>query len=472
MSDPFSSAPKSSAVLPRAEPFPVSTRFEPAFEKTPDRTVERIPERKPELVVERVVERVPEPAPERVLELVQDRPADRAPERVTDRVAERAPEPMPERVPERVVERVVERLVERAPERVAEKAPAKAAPVPQDFLYDTEHPVLPIPFTVQFGDHKLVGAGLSVAAAYVSISGPLDPGWKGQKQLVRLMFDFQGFTIVLSAEVVVAGSRQPGEMTLQFMEPTGPHLPQLRYIINTYIAGDFVSLGGMLGYTGPMMPKAPKASESTPLKFRIRGAVAGLLSLALIAGCGAVLWSKLTQSYELRPVFIERAGQDMKATTAGQISFLNPAAKRGEVVFSINSNDGDVLSFQLPCDCEVSVIEGVFEGATVLPIDPILSLFDSTFGVRVQTQMSIEGLGKAMNGDQAYLDINDGRSIPVRVVMTSATTAASLRGEPFVPVDLAPIGVTLTQDDIGKAAKLRISSSWFDGSSSNNTEQP
>ncbi len=39
----------------------------------------------------------------------------------------------------------------------------------------------------------------------------------------------------------------------------------------------------------------------------------------------------------------------MKATTAGQISFLNPNAKKGEVAFSINANTGDVLNFQLPC---------------------------------------------------------------------------------------------------------------------------
>jgi mannuronan synthase len=151
----------------------------------------------------------------------------------------------------------------------------------------------------------------------------------------------------------------------------------------------------------------------------------------------------------------------MRATTAGQIAYLNPAAKKGEVVFTINANTGDVLNFQLPCDCEVAVTDGIFEGATVLPFDVILSIFDATLGVRVQTQISIEGLAKVMNGAGATLDVNDGQSIPVRVETTSATTAAALRGDPAVPVRLVPAAGALTPQDIGKAARLRLSSSWF-----------
>lgn len=348
------------------------------------------------------------------------------------------------------------------PEPAASAEQAKA--VPQDFVYETEHPVLPIPFKVQLGEHRLDGVQLSVTAAYVAIEGKLDPAWKGYKQVVAMQFDFQGFSINLFPEIVVAGSREDGEMTLQFMDPAGAHLPQLRYIINSYIAGDVVSLGGMMAYTGPTQIKAPSNIDNTATRFRVRSIGVAVLSLALMAGMGSVLYSRLTQSYESRPVFIERTGNEMKATTAGQVSYLNPAAKSGEVVFSINSNSGDVLNFQLPCDCEVSVTEGIFEGATVLPIDPILSFFESSVDVRVQTQMSVEGLAKAMNGETAYLDLSDGRTIPVRVVLTSATNAAAMRGEPFVPVSLVADEGVLGQDDIGKSARLRLSKSIFDGS--------
>ena len=341
--------------------------------------------------------------------------------------------------------------------------PAAPLPLPADFAYDSEHPVLPVPFTATMGEARLDGTGLSVAAAYVAIDGALDPRWINHRAPARLQFAFDGFAVMLDAEVMVAGSRRPGEMTLQFIDPLGAHLPQLRHILNSHIAGDLVSLGGFLSYTGPTKPKAARAAETTSaFGRRLRSLGVAALSLALIAAAIGLMVSRATQVYEPRPVFIEREGRDMRATTAGQIAYLNPAAKKGEVVFTINANTGDVLNFQLPCDCEVSVTEGIFEGATVLPFDVILSIFEATLGVRVQTQISIEGLAKVMNGDQATLDINDGRKLAVRVETTSATTAAALRGDVAVPVRIvAEEAGALTPADIGKAARLRLSSSWF-----------
>jgi alginate biosynthesis protein Alg44 len=352
-----------------------------------------------------------------------------------------------------------------APPPAAPAAAPAAAPraLPADFAYETEHPVLPVPFTATMGEARLVGTGLSVAAAYVAIDGPLDDRWTSHRAPVRLQFAFDGFSVTLEAEVMIAGSRRPGEMTLQFLDPLGAHLPQLRHILNSHIAGDLVSLGGFLSYTGPTKPKAARAAETTSaFGRRLRSLGMAALSLALIAAALGLMISRATQTYEPRPVFIEREGRDMRATTAGQIAYLNPRAKSGEVVFTINANTGDVLNFQLPCDCEVAVTEGIFEGATVLPFDVILSIFDATLGVRVQTQISIEGLAKVMNGDRAYLDVSDGRSLPVRVETTSATTAAALRGDLAVPVRIvAEEAGALTPSDIGKSARLRLSSSWF-----------
>lgn len=368
----------------------------------------------------------------------------------------------------------IRQAIEKRAEQAASAAAARQTPkhdIPQDFVYETEHPVLPIPFTVTIGDTKLDGTGISIAAAYVAIKGKLDPAWKDYREVVTLQFDFDGFSVTLFPEIVVPGARRDGEMTLQFMDPAGAHLPQLRYIINSYLAGDFVTMNGLLSYTGPVKPKAAKGGETVSSRLRIRSAAVAFLSLCLIFATVNFLFTRATQTIEPRPVFIERTGQDMRATTAGQVSYLNPDAAVGEVVFSINSNAGDVLNFQLPCDCEVSVTEGIFEGATVLPIDVILSLFDSNIGVRVQTQMSIEGLGKAMNGERTYLDISDGRTIPVEVRVTTATYAAAERGDLFVPVNLIPPAGALSVDDIGKSAQLRLTRPLISGSFLNRNEE-
>ena len=343
---------------------------------------------------------------------------------------------------------------------VSEPAPMPKT-LPPEFAFETEHPIMPIPFKAQIGEYKLDGFEVSVTAAYVAISGVLDPAWRGHKEFVKLQFDFQGFSVSIFPEVVIMPGRRDGEMTLQFLDPAGAHLPQLRYILNSFIAGDLVSLGGMMAYTGPTQPKIVKGAEGTASKFRVRSIAVAVLSATLIVSAAQVMLTRYTQSFELRPVFIERAGNEMKATAAGQVAFLNPKAKAGEVVFSINSNTGDVLSFQLPCDCEVTITNGVFVGATVLPFDSILSFFGSTVEVSVETQMSIEGLAKVMGGDNAYLDISDGRTLPVQIVATSATNAAALRGDAFVPVDLLPPKGALGPDDIGKTARLRFTKNWF-----------
>ncbi|MGB0968469.1 MAG: hypothetical protein ACPGUX_09810 [Halocynthiibacter sp.] len=331
--------------------------------------------------------------------------------------------------------------------------------IPVDFAYDTEHPVLPVPFTVIIGDRKFEGAGLSVTAAFIKAPGPFDPGLAGKKFVSRLQFDFDGFTVNLYPECVVAGSRKDGEIALQFLDPTGPHLPQLRYILNSYIAGDFVTMGSMMSYTGPTDAPATggdRAATPDDPNRRWRSLAVAVISGILILVAANILITRYTTSYEPRPVFIERSGTEMRATADGQLASLNPNARAGEVVFTINSNSGDVLNFQLPCDCTVMVSDGVVEGATVLKTDPILTFFTGSNGITVRTQMSVEGLSRAMDGERVYLDLADGRSIPVRVLVSSATNASALRGELYVPVDLVAEEGALGSVDIGQTARVRL----------------
>ena len=343
-------------------------------------------------------------------------------------------------------------------EEIETKPAATPREMPKDFVYDTEHPVLPIPFSAQVGDQKLKGVGISVTAAYVAAPQGGDSSLVGSRHVTKIQFDFKGFSVTIFPEVTVTGIRD-GELTLQFMDPAGAHLPQLRYILNAFIAGEFVSLGSMMGYTGPTTPGEQKGQQAKDGRRNWRRV--GTLAISAVA-IGLAAWTifqRYTVSYEQRPVFISRAGNDMRATTGGQISFLNPAAMQGDVIYSIAANTGDVLNFKKPCDCEVLVNKEIYEGATVLPSDPILTLFDSSFDIRVQTHMSIEGLSRAMNGDSIYLEMNDGREVPVELVVTTATSTAAREGELFVPVELDDVSGELTPQDIGEPAKVRLSKS-------------
>lgn len=344
--------------------------------------------------------------------------------------------------------------------------------VPAEFGFDTEHPVLPVPFTAQVGEAKFTGTGLSVTAAYAEPREPVSPDLVGSRQPVRLRFDFGGFTITLFPEARITANATGDELTFQFIDPTGPHLPQLRYILNTYIAGDVVSLGSMMAYTGPTQPKEAKSGGGTAAdtRRRIKSIGVAFLSSILIYFAISALFVRYTTSYELRPVFIMRAGNEMRATSGGQVIFLNPQAGKGEVLYSLSATTGDVLNFQSPCDCEVVLTDGMFEGATVLPGDQILTLHGQYTSVRVQTQMSTEGLSRAMGGEQVHLVMDDGRAIPARVILTSATSAAAEEGDLFLPVRLEPQAGALTDADIGKSARVRLSAALFSKPFQNGTE--
>jgi len=346
----------------------------------------------------------------------------------------------------------------------ADIRPENAAPIPADFLFDREHPVLPVPFTLYLAEGVFQGRGLSLTAAHLAPTPGAGLGPVGTRHLAKLAFNFQAFSLDLYPEVTVMAVTAD-EVVVQFADPTGAHLPQLRYILNSFIAGDFVSLGALLSYTGPTRVKPAKselgAARVGAGALRRVGAMAlsGLLILAALAA----IHQRYTTSYEPRPVFITRQGNDMRATSPGQITYLNTGAKAGEVLYAISANSGDTLNFMLPCTCEVSLSDGIFMGATVLPSDPILTIFDTNVQVRVQTQMSIEGLTKAVNGEQVYLDMSDGRAIAVQVVQTSATSDAALRGDLYMPVVLLPEAGVLGVGDIGKPARVRLSKPIFAG---------
>ena len=107
-------------------------------------------------------------------------------------------------------------------------------PSPADLAGHGEHPVIRIPFNVVINGRSFVGNGLSIVGA--DATGLIDPQLHGRVQVVMLVFNFPGYSISLPVDAAIgAGSPEAGTVSLRFLEPTGPHLPQLRYILNAYV---------------------------------------------------------------------------------------------------------------------------------------------------------------------------------------------------------------------------------------------
>jgi len=333
-----------------------------------------------------------------------------------------------------------------------------AQAVPPGFGTENEHPMLTMPFSIVLGNEVYTGQRISVTHIEIE-ADPQSSLRKGTTDLATIQFPFQDYAITMAASVMVASARD-GKATLLFSEPTGPHLAQLRYIMNSFIAGDLVTLKGMMAYTGPTQPKAPKGAEAKPaIRDRMRSIAVAVISMSIALVAATFVFDRYTTAYELHPVFIEQDGLSMQATVAGQVTFIDADAQPGDVAYTIAAVTGDVLSFQMPAEGVIKVSDSVYQGATVLPDDLIMTIFDNTPEVRLRTMMSIEGLARALSGDNARIELNDGRKMPVKVQVRDTTRAAALKGDLFVPVDLTVKGQGLTPSDINKSARLRLSKS-------------
>ncbi|GIT91569.1 hypothetical protein JANAI62_20260 [Jannaschia pagri] len=311
-----------------------------------------------------------------------------------------------------------------------------ATALPAGFAHKGEHPQIDLPFTALVGGRKLDGISLSITEALAR--GTLPPAMEGTVVPVAARVNFDGFSIILFMDAMIerTGAPEAETFTLRYVDPTASHLAPLRYLINSYIAGDMATVGGVMGYTGPLTAKGPAKTDTPGVMFKVqniirRSAVVGLsICLALIAL--NLAHNRAMYAYEARPVTVTAPGQTLLATAAGQLSYVDPKAGPGDVVYAIVANSGDYISVKMPCDCTVTPLRDFVEGATILPGMPLVQLANGQDGLVATTEISAEGAARLVDGDAAELVLADGTVVPVRPRILSGR----LDSERSVPVSM------------------------------------
>lgn len=325
--------------------------------------------------------------------------------------------------------------------------------VPVNLPDGNDHPVVDMPFTAVIDGRQFRGRGLSLVAAYVA--GLMDPAALNAVRIARLVFQFDGFALTLDTDVEVReGAPGSGEAELIFIRPTGPHLPQLRHILNSFIAGDLVGMGRAIGVAGTAAPKAPKAAQSAESRLSLRrilgGAAVGALSLALLAVAGTLVYQRMFVMLVPNLGTVVSTAEVLRATSTGQILFLDLTARKNDVVVAIQTASGDVQSLVMPCDCVVTS-DGVREGSTVLIGEPVLQLVSATDQRLVEVSMPPNMLFDLASADGVKLTFPDG-------VTTSAQIApAVLTGDGNTPATtLFRPEMALLPERMGQPVQIRI----------------
>ncbi len=316
-----------------------------------------------------------------------------------------------------------------------------------------DHPVLNLPFTVGIDGRNHTGRGLSLVSA--DVSGLIDPALEGAVRLVRLLFSFNGFTVALSLRARLQGVDQAtGHATLVFLEPAGEHLPQLRHILNSYIAGDLVSLGETIGVSASApLPASRQAPNRRGVMGRLLGATGmGLATLALLTfAVGAFVTRTYATALDL-PGSVERDGSALTAIAAGQIDYVNPNASVGEVAFALRATSGETLSIAMPCNCDAR-LAGPEAGATVLAGEPVMILNKDGAGLIVTTSVTREDLARLGFADHVLLTFRDGAT--ARAAIDPASLQRPASGTDAIPLRLIP-EVPLPDDRAGQLARLTV----------------
>jgi mannuronan synthase len=320
-----------------------------------------------------------------------------------------------------------------------------------------DHPVIDVPFSVEIDGRNYRGHGLSLVLA--EIGGLLDPALRGQTRLIHLLFAFDGFTIALSLDATVQGvDRDAGRAVVRFRDPTGPHLPQLRHILNSYIAGDLVTVGQSLGVaaanpkTGAKKPPLPARKVAVLQQF-LGTVLVTAFSLGLIGLVAMVVLGRVYSTPVAAPAQVMRDGQSLVTVAAGQIDYINPDASVGEVAFSVRATSGQVMSITMPCDCDAT-LAGPAVGAVVLAGEPVLLLSEKGAGLVMTASVPREDVFALSRADHVRAEFADGTQVTATVDAASLTQGMRTT-TPDVAFRLLP-DAPLDADRNGQLAKLTI----------------
>jgi mannuronan synthase len=329
------------------------------------------------------------------------------------------------------------------------------SPMPLD--NGSEHPSVRIPFRAIIDGRQYTGSSISLVNAHVAgLSGPeLD----GQKRLAVLRFDFSGYAITLPVEARIARAQsETGEMRLDFTHPTGDHLPALRYLLNSYIAGDIMSVDRIIGLrdkaSGQEARKGAAASGIGGGARRFaRFLATSVLTLALAGIVASLAYTRIFSHEVPQLGMVAGNGEVLRAVASGQISYLNTAAAKGDVVYSLRSNSGDTLNVTMPCDCKV--LPGkIAEGATVLAGDPVVEAVSGNVEPVVDATMSPDLAKMLINGSVAELHFSDGRVVYAKPADAPDAFRPTGR-EHEVDVRLVPEG-PIANEALGTPVSIRV----------------
>ncbi|WP_296038684.1 hypothetical protein [uncultured Agrobacterium sp.] len=284
------------------------------------------------------------------------------------------------------------------------------SPQASDLHSGNEHPSINFPFNVVIDGRSYEGVSLSMAAA--KITGLVAPGLTQGTRLAMFRFDFGTFLFSLPIAVIIdKANADTGEIDLTYAEPAGPHMPQLRYLLNAWLAGDVINLHDILQAKSRLPRMGGNQQSHAPsrrLAARFMGvAISVVASALLVFGASWLIAARLYQHDVEGPSMAVWTGPLLRATTSGQLSFFAQNPSNAQPLYTIESASGASVTTVLPCDCAVRE-QYATQGATVLAGEPIAQLNSPDGGLVVEALLTPSDLNALSDTATIVMTAADG----------------------------------------------------------------
>lgn len=322
-----------------------------------------------------------------------------------------------------------------------------------------DHPVLEIPYTAIIDGRQYAGKELSLVEA--KVSGLSAPELHKTERLVVLQFPFSGFTIGLQVQAKITRlDNSYNDLLISFTNPTASHLSQLRYILNSHIAGEIVTAADILAVVDEDdKPKKQKNADKDSGFFSMLNKLfRGIFALGAVVGLAAIVswiaYNKFFVSEAPGLGTILNEGQQIRSVVSGQISRLSPNANTGEPLAVVQSSQGEFHIIAMPCDCAVDLGNTVV-GDTILIGELIATLSTDTDKTFVEIVVPSEQVKKMLDGGVMEFHLADGQVLPVNTLAanTSFQNVGNSSDEILVGLDFS---TPVSKELVGAKGVLKI----------------
>ena len=323
-----------------------------------------------------------------------------------------------------------------------------------------QHVRLQLPMRVHVGNENFVADDWSnsgVALKWTDEQKKLHGEELKSGQIISsvLEFEFDGFDLSMPMQLEVRYiDKRKSRIGFRFVDLNPRTTSLLRYVVGAYVSGEMVRAGDIIHIAGRSnfmqprkMPSADVGLTTTQrLQKKLRKALlSGVVLVASLAAFSYVVLGMYERTFVVKTNMAQVTADytTLASTVTGRVYFqpniLDKEVKKGTPLLMVQTDKGNMVSVDSPCDCIVKKREVENEGM-VSRGDVVLRLVSRHAVPYVETRVPAEQAVRLAVGKRAVLEFDghkrylDGKIVAIRADDFGAPADVMIQPSEALPV--------------------------------------